>query len=48
MEDLLENREKVFVDLQKQTMEALNKSNELEKHKLRLLEQLILRLPRTS
>lgn len=45
MEDNLNNREKVFHDLQQQTLDALKKSNELEVHKLKLLEQLVSRLP---
>lgn len=45
MEDNLNNREKVFQDLQQQTLDALKRSNELEAHKLKLLEQLVSRLP---
>lgn len=45
MEDNLNSREKVFQDLQQQTLDALKKSNELEVHKLKLLEQLVSRLP---
>ncbi|XP_027846330.2 uncharacterized protein LOC114126555 isoform X3 [Aphis gossypii] len=45
MEDNLNNREKVFEGLQLQMLEALKRSNELESHKLRLLEQLVSRLP---
>lgn len=48
MEDDFSRREKVFVDLQQQTLNALNKSNELEAHKLRLLEQLISKLPNAT
>lgn len=45
MENNLNNREKVFERLQQQTLEALNKSNELETQKLKLLEQIVSRLP---
>jgi len=45
MEDNLNSREKVFEGLQLQMLEALKKSNELETHKLKLLEQLVSRLP---
>lgn len=45
MEDNLNKREKVFEELQQQTLEALKRSNELETHKLKLLAQLISRLP---
>lgn len=45
MEDDLNNREKMFQNLQQQTLEALKKSNELEVHKLKLLEELVSRLP---
>lgn len=48
MEDDFSRREKVFVDLQQQTLNALNKSNELEAHKLKLLEQLISKLPNAA
>lgn len=48
MEDVNSQREKVSVDLQQQTLNALNRSNELEAHKLRLLEQLISILPQSS
>ncbi|VVC33974.1 Hypothetical protein CINCED_3A017160 [Cinara cedri] len=45
IEDNLNNRDQAFEKLQQQTLEALNKSNELETRKLRLLEQLVSRLP---
>ncbi|XP_050422985.1 uncharacterized protein LOC126834835 isoform X2 [Adelges cooleyi] len=45
MEDNLTSREKVFENLQYQTLEALKKSNELETQKLKLLQQLVSRLP---
>jgi len=45
MEENLNSREKVFEGLQQQMLDHLKKSNELETQKLRLLEQLVLRLP---
>ncbi|XP_050542137.1 uncharacterized protein LOC126905970 isoform X2 [Daktulosphaira vitifoliae] len=45
MEDNLSKREKMFENLQHQTLEALKKSNELETQKLKLLQQLVSRLP---
>jgi len=45
MEDNINKREKAFEDLQQQTLEALKRSNELETHKLKLLTQLISRIP---
>lgn len=45
MEENLNSREKVFENLQHKTLEALKRSNELETQKLKLLEQLISRLP---
>jgi len=45
MEDNINNREKVFRDLQQKTLDSLNKSNELESYKLRLLEKLVSKLP---
>lgn len=45
MEENLISREKVFEGLQKQMLEHLKRSNELETQKLRLLEQLVSRLP---
>lgn len=45
MEENLNNREKVFEGLQQQMLEHLKRSNELETQKLRLLEQLVSRLP---
>lgn len=47
MEEMLDNRERRFEELHQQTLEAINRSNELEAHKIKLLEQLILRLPCT-
>lgn len=47
MEDTLKNREKKFEVLHQQTLDAINKSNELEDRKIRLLEQLVSRLPHT-
>ncbi|XP_008186014.1 uncharacterized protein LOC100164223 isoform X1 [Acyrthosiphon pisum] len=45
MEENLNSREKVFEGLQQQMLEHLKRSNELETQKLRLLEQLVSRLP---
>lgn len=45
MENNLNNREKLFEKLQQQTLEALNKSNELEAQKLILLKQIVTKLP---
>jgi len=45
MEDNVNNKAKVFEELQQQTLEALKRSNELEAHKLKLLKQLVSRLP---
>ncbi|XP_015380189.1 PREDICTED: uncharacterized protein LOC107173948 [Diuraphis noxia] len=45
MEENLISREKVFEGLQQQMLDHLKRSNELETQKLRLLEQLVSRLP---
>lgn len=47
MDEDLKIREKVFEDLQHQVLDALNRSNELEALKLKLLEKLVSRLPQT-
>lgn len=48
MEENLNNRETLFESLQHQTLDALKRSNELETQKLKLLEQLVSRLPPSS
>jgi len=45
MEDNINNKAKVFEELQQQTLEALKRSNRLEAQKLKLLKQLVSRLP---
>lgn len=45
MEENLNSREKVFEGFQQQMLDHLKRSNELETQKLRLLEQLVSRLP---
>lgn len=47
MEDTLRNRERKFELLHQQTLDAINRSNELEDRKIKLLEQLVSRLPHT-
>lgn len=48
MESNLNHREKMFIDIGERTLNALDKLNELETHLLRLLEQLILKLPNAT
>lgn len=48
MDDEVSRREKLFVDIGERTLNALDKLNELEAHLLRLLEQMILKLPNTT
>jgi len=45
MEDNINNKEKVFEGLQQQILESLKRSNEFEAQKLKLLKQLISKLP---
>lgn len=48
MKDEFSHREKLFVDIGQRTLNALDKLNELEAHLLRLLEQLILKIPNAT